>query len=243
MALSREDQNVFIITGGIVVVSLIAIIAIFAAAWSLAKEPLETLVSQVTEFVDSRRVYNYVFEVPLAAFNVPTFSDVTPTTNTEGEITYQSYPDAVLSQSELSQLESGQITMPNISIAIPTIGVVSPVLQGNSSDELLKQGFWLAPISNTLGQGEILLFCHRTYFGQNDAKSCWNVDQLKQGDTITITYNNESLQYRVIGNSIKEINDEMIYQLEPNKDMVKIVTFTPRDTGAQRLEIVATRVN
>jgi LPXTG-site transpeptidase (sortase) family protein len=243
MALSREDQNVFIITGGILVVSLIALVAIFSAAWSLAKEPLEMIVSQVTEFVDSRRVYNYVFEVPLEAFNAPLFPDIQPTAPTVSEVSYQSYPDAVLSQNEITQLENGEISMPELSILIPTIAVTSPILQGNNSDELLKQGFWLAPISNTLGEGEILLFCHRTYFGPNDPKSCWNIDQLKQGDTITIKYNNDLLQYRVIGNSIKEINDEMIYQLEPNKDLVKIVTFTPRETGAQRLEIVATRVN
>lgn len=243
MAVTKEDQNTFVVVGGILIVCVIALVAIFAAFWTLAKEPLGIFISQVSEFLESQRVYDYNFQIPQQAFVSPTDeAPAEPEVNSEGETDYKSYPDAVLSQEELEQLENGEITMPDITITIAKVGIDSPVLQGNDSDALLKQGFWLAPISYTLGEGEVLLFCHRTYFEETDPRSCWNVDQLSQGDLIVVNVEGENLNYRVVGSSVREINDELIYDLDPNKDLIKIVTFTPRETGAQRLEIVAARV-
>lgn len=246
MAVSREDQNTFFLIGAILIVCLIAIIAIFSGVWALLREPVERIGNEIGEFVRVTRIYDYNFAIPQVSAEAPV-QEETSNNNSDGNYNFQtgnkSYEGAILSQDELIRKDRGEdIHSADLNIEIPKIAVNSKILQGNNSSELLKQGFWVAPISNTLGKGQILLFCERTYFGQNDPRSCWFINTLEQGDDIIIKVNDEEVKYKVLSSDIVEADNELIYQLNPNNDLIKIVTFTPRETGEKRLEIIAIRV-
>jgi LPXTG-site transpeptidase (sortase) family protein len=247
MASKKEDQSTFLLVGVILLVCIVAIIALFSGIWSLLQHPINYISSQLEEVTKQFREYDYNFEIPDIALEGNNNSEVNRPTVVEEEVgnkkEFKKFDGSVLSMNELNLLENGDksIESPNINILIEKINVNSPMYQGNNSDDLLKKGFWIAPISSNFGFGEVLIFCHRTYFPENSPKSCWNADTLKSEDRIQITINSEVLTYEIISSGIVDVDNEKIYQLS-NEDKIKIVTFTPRETGDKRLEIIAQRV-
>lgn len=191
-----------------------------------------------TDTIASELEVNYNFQIPEK-------KNTTNQTNTQNSKpqTFKSYEAAILTTDELERIQNGEdIGMPDLRVQISKINVNSQILQGLNSDEVLKNGFWVAPISNTLGKGEVLLFCHRTYFGASDPRGCWFLDRLSTNDEIIIHFYNDTLKYRVTGVNVFNADDPSLYQLDENRDLIKIITFTPRDTGAQRLVVLAKRV-
>ena len=244
MAVNKEDQNTFILIGVILIICLIAIVAILSGIWALVRDPVTRVGNEIGEFIRTNRVYDFNFTIPTSAFlKVEEETKPLPLPVENKNQQFKTFDNAILSNEELTRIDRGEkVEIPSLRILINKLNINSQIVQGNDSDTLLKEGFWVAPISNPLGKGQVLFFCHRTYFGVNDPRSCWFIDRLVQGDDIVIQVENEEAKYKVLSTTIVDANDELIYQLDSEKDLIKIVTFTPRETGEKRLEIIATRV-
>lgn len=174
---------------------------------------------------------NYNFAVP-------------PVNTNNAAINFESYPDAILTDAMLAGYGSGSGTpQVNLQIIIPKIGVNSPVLQGLGADDLLERGFWTYPGSYTLGEGEVVMLCHRRYFGPYDPRSCWFLDKVAKGDEIIMKYADVSLKYEIVGVNVFDANDPLIYSISDTDDYIKIVTCTPLYSNTQRLVVLAKRAN
>lgn len=109
-------------------------------------------------------------------------------------------------------------------IIIPQIGIYSNILAGGDGDTLMDQGFWVYPSSNTPETGELILLCHRRYFGQYDQRSCWNVNQLEVGELIQINdKNGNPIRYSVKSVTVKSAEDTNIYETS-DSSVLKIVS-------------------
>ncbi len=109
-------------------------------------------------------------------------------------------------------------------ILIPAIGVNSPVINGSDGDAILDKGFWHYPSSNMPGQGETIILCHRRFFGQQDPRTCWNLDFLKPGDFIQVNDNaGKPISYVVKSVNVKTPDDLNIYQLS-KENYLKIIS-------------------
>lgn len=187
----------------------------------------ETPVIQNSEVKD----INYNFKVPEKNTN-------------DASVNFESYTDAILSDAQLAGYGSGNDTPQiNLQIVIPKIGVNSPVLQGLGADDLLERGFWTYPGSYTLGEGEVVMLCHRRYFGPYDPRSCWFLDKLSKGDEIIMKYAESTLKYEIVGVNVFEGDDPLIYSISGSDDYIKIVTCTPLYSNSQRLVVLAKRVS
>ena len=194
------------------------------------EEEIDIINTSETTAVDSNRVVDYNFVVPKENIN-------------NAAINFESYPDAIINDAVLAGYGSGNDTpQVNLQIIIPKIGVNSPVLQGLGADDLLEKGFWIYPGSNTLGEGEVVMLCHRRYFGPYDPRSCWFLDKLAKGDEIVMRYTDTSLRYEVVGVNVFDGDDPLIYSISDSEDYIKIVTCTPLYSNAQRLVVLAKRL-
>ncbi len=123
------------------------------------------------------------------------------------------------------QQEIESVNFGNLSeVQIPSIGVKSPILQGSNGDELLDHGWWLYPASYTDVEGEKILYCHRRYFGRFDPRTCWNLNQIIEGDEIYLfNSNGEKFVYKVISTSV--VHQSVSNLMRPStKNYVKIIT-------------------
>ncbi|MEP7103391.1 MAG: sortase [Candidatus Dojkabacteria bacterium] len=270
MALSRDDQNTFLMIGGVLIVCIIALIAVASSIWALIRDPVNAVINTVSSFVRIQTL-DYNFPLPVVtAQTTPTStpspapnpvpnppannatSNTTPS-NINKDIDYN-FPvenialsgleDAIISDSKLLELSAKNVpvTQPNISIQILSIGVNSPVLQGLDSENLLKQGFWIVPSSRILGKAEIIFLCNRRYFGSDDPKSCWFLDKVILGNDVTLKYNNLVLKYKVVGVNRFPASDPLVYDANETEDLIRIVTTDPLYSNDQRLVILAERV-
>lgn len=180
---------------------------------------------------DLSRTYDYNFTVPAK-----------DSTNVGAQL--QSFPDAIIDDARLAEvsLSGSETPQVNLQIKIPKINVNSPVFQGYGAEDLLDRGFWVHPASGTLGEGEVMMLCHRRHFGPYDPRSCWYLDRILVGDEITVDYYDVTLKYEVVGTNIFEANDPLIYSINTKGDYIKIVTCTPLYSNAQRLVVLAKRV-
>lgn len=151
------------------------------------------------------------------------------------------FEDAILQDAELAGYGKGKdVVALDMIIQIPKIHVNSPVVQGLGSKDLLHKGFWIYPSSKPIGQGEVIMLCHRRYFGPYDPRSCWNLDKLGKGDQIYLKAGkNKTLTYRVISTNVFDGGDETIYITSDSENYLKLVTCTPLYSSAQRLVVLA----
>lgn len=150
------------------------------------------------------------------------------------------FQDSILSDAQLAGYGSGSdVPQTNLNLLIPKININSPVIQGLGGDDLLEKGFWVHPISKPIGQGEMVVLCHRRYFGPYDPRSCWYLDKLERGDEIYLKGNSEQLTYKVIGVNIFDEGDPQIYQTSDTENYLRIVTCTPLYSNTQRLVVLA----
>ena len=163
--------------------------------------------------VNDETKYNYSFAI--SQIGIPENYDVNIGEKDEG------FVDEVRDrQEEFDQVVFGDLA----EVQVPRIGVKSPVLQGTNGDELLDHGWWLYPGSYTSESGEKILYCHRRYFGRFDPRTCWNMNQVIEGDEILL-FNTQGQQF-----TYKVISTSVVYQDTTNlmrpstKDYVKIVT-------------------
>jgi len=191
-------------------------------------ENTELPVDQEVKAVDNR-VVDYNFAIPALNTNNAT-------------INFQSFPDAIISDAILAGYGSGSDTpQVNLQIVIPKIGINSPVMQGLGANDLLEKGFWTYPGSYELGKGEVVMLCHRRYFGPYDPRGCWFLDKVAKGDEIIMKYADVSLSYEIVGVNVFEGDDPLIYSISDTDDYIKIVTCTPLYSNTHRLVVLAKR--
>lgn len=191
------------------------------------------------EIVLAARILNEG-EVINYAFNIP---------KREGDIQTANLPafDDILKDAQAAELNgsySSSIPQTNVRLQIPKIGIDSPVWQGAGADQLLKQGFWIYPGSANFGQGEVTMLCHRRYFGTEDPRTCWFLDQVVAGDKVYLNFadSNSVYEYEIVGTNIFEANDPSIYNISPTEDSIRLVTCTPLYSNTHRLVVLAKRV-
>ncbi len=263
MAVSRDDQNTFLMIGGVLIICLIALIAVISSIWALIRDPVNSVINTVSTFIRVQTLdYNFALPTPVAV--VPTPSP-TPTpinipniniflgSNYEKDIDYNfpvdnsissRFEDALYSDTQITQIiNNGQtLEQKDLSIQIPTLNINSPILQGSDSESLLKEGFWVIPSERKFGQSEVILVCSRRYFGPTDPKSCWFLDKITTGSPITITYNNLTLTYKVVGINRFTADNPLVYKANNSEDLIRIVTTDPLESNVNRLVILAERI-
>ncbi len=240
MAISREDQNTFIMIAGVMIVCLIALCAVTNTIWQLIRVPVTNFVESVATTIRLQSL-NYNFDIP----PVDDIANPTPTpTNPTFPDEIKSYPDAIYTIDEINvfTLAGQKPAQKNLKIGIASINVSANLYQGEPSEEFLKEGFWVSPTESELGDGETVFFCNRRFFGPNDARGCWNIDKVNVSDSIVITFENSALEYKVIGTNIFNADDALIYQVNPDKDQIKIITTHPLESNSQRFVVLAERV-
>lgn len=126
-------------------------------------------------------------------------------------------------------------------IEIPKINVDLPIYHGTEDDVLSKGIGHFKPSSLPVGgkSTRSVLTGHR---GLPSSKLFTRLDEMEEGDYFFIEVCNETLAYRV--NEIIEIKPEELseLQIEPDEDLVTLVTCTPYGINTHRLLVTGERV-
>lgn len=171
-------------------------------------------------------------------FTVPALPD------TDVDVSDYGLESAILSDAQLAEAAAGGTEIPQVEmlLTIPKIDIKSSVFQGFGSESLLRKGFWIHPASGKIGKGEVIMLCHRRYFGPVDPRSCWNLDKLVKGDELTLQVGTSVLRYRVLGTSIYKGDDPSIYSTDNAGSYLKIVTCHPLYSNSERFVVLAVQL-
>ena len=126
-------------------------------------------------------------------------------------------------------------------IKIPKIDVMLPIYHGTEEKVLQTSIGHLESSSLPVG-GEsthCLLSGHR---GLPSARLFTDLDQLREGDTFTITVLNDTLTYEVDHTWIVEPEDLTHLQIENGKDLCTLITCTPYGINTHRLLVRGHRI-
>lgn len=201
-------------------------------------QPQPELVDTPTPTLDE-----YVYVLPQPPLIVPanySYNFPVPTLAAANESISNGFRDSILGDAQLAGYgQGGDVPQSNLTILIDKIGVKSPVLQGLGGDNLLDLGFWVYPGSYPIGEGEMVLLCHRRFFGPYDPRTCWNIDYMAIGDEITIRNPGSEAKYRVVSTSIVDDQDAAIYNISDTQNYLKIVTCHPLYSNEQRFVVLA----
>lgn len=150
--------------------------------------------------------------------------------------------DIIDSFIKTSLLKIPSISSSNIDrIAIPSLGINAPIIQGEDGDAALDLGFWLYPASSAFN-GEKIVFCHRRYWGKTHPHSCWYLDKAARGDIIQLIDKDGSIkEYKVISSNQLINSDPGIISVS-NQDLIKIITCAPLGFSTHRLVVIGQRI-
>ncbi|WP_407723778.1 class C sortase [Ruminococcus sp. JL13D9] len=126
-------------------------------------------------------------------------------------------------------------------VEIPSIAVRLPIYHGESEDILEKGAAHLEHTSFPIG-GENTHACISAHCGYPTQKFFDDIDELKNGDEITINVLNRTLKYAVTGTDVVEPDDSSKLEIIKGKDMLTLVTCTPYGINSQRLLVHAERI-
>lgn len=164
--------------------------------------------------------------------------------STDVDVSDYGLESAILTDAQLAEAAAGGAEIPQVEmlLTIPKVGIKSSVFQGFGSEALLKKGFWIHTASGQIGKGEVIMLCHRRYFGPVDPRSCWNLDKLVKGDELTLQVGSSVLRYRIVGTSIYRGDDPSIYSTDNAGSYLKIVTCHPLYSNAERFVVLAEQI-
>lgn len=269
--MKKEDRNTAIIILVVLVVCTVSLVAIGSSLWNIVSPAVNAVLNFVGINIRLATVdYNFSLatnQTP-AVIASSTTSQASPTTTSSAtpvipaasynynfpipalgevsgsEIAITGLEDAILTDAQLAGYGSGTDTpQTELILEIPKIQVTSPVFQGLGGDDLLKRGFWVYPTSSSPGKGELIVLCHRRYFGPYDPRSCWNLDKITPGDEINLRGSlNTQVKYRVIAVNVFPAADPNIYRASDTDNYLRIVTCTPLYSNANRLVVLAEMV-
>lgn len=127
------------------------------------------------------------------------------------------------------------------SLDIPNINVNLPIYHGTGEEALANgighiQGTSL-PVGGT--NSHAVLSGHR---GLPSSKLLVRLDEMKEGDYFFIRTCNKTLAYKVTEIQTVEPDDVSCLEIEPEKDLLSLVTCTPYGLNTHRLIVTGTRV-
>lgn len=138
--------------------------------------------------------------------------------------------------------------VPSISpntLTIPKLNVSTKVIEGIDGEAAIHDGAWLYP-SSYEGNGEKILLGHRRYWGADDPRSFWNLDQLVDGDMIYYSdAQGKVYSYEVRTVSVRNAGDLSILKAS-NENMIKVISCSTADGSAgsaeKRIVVIATQI-
>ena len=126
-------------------------------------------------------------------------------------------------------------------VEIPYIAVRLPIYHGESEDVLEKGAAHLEHTSFPIG-GENTHACISAHCGYPTQKFFDDIDELKNGDEITINVLNRTLKYAVTGTDVVEPDDSSKLEIVKGKDMLTLITCYPYGINSHRLLVHAERI-
>lgn len=113
-------------------------------------------------------------------------------------------------------------------IEIPKIDYKSPIIISDDGDSAVDKGAWHHPSNHPL-EGEAIFLCHRRYFLSNDQKSCWNLDQLKKGNSMYIYFDDGTqAYYKIQSISVTKGTDVNVYHTS-SENLIKLISCSMED--------------
>lgn len=119
------------------------------------------------------------------------------------------------------------------------VKIKAPIVNG-VTDEKLEQGVGHHRTTAMPGEeGNVVLSGHRWKFGNNPAYTVFeDLDKLKEGDKITVHYNNQEFVYKI--KESKTVGSKAVEILEKTKEAtLTLYTCTPKYTALKRLVYTA----
>ena len=122
-------------------------------------------------------------------------------------------------------------------LAIPVAKINMPLFQSDNIDVLFKGG-WLFPGTSTPEKiGNTVIFGHRFRYLPPISNTFYHLDEVKIGDSFTITWENKTYNYRVSEVKIIEPTDLSVIQTTTDS-RVTLITCAPLFSTKQRLVVI-----
>lgn len=237
--LIKKNTKKLLIAG----ISILMIFLVVAAVFALSekREPQQDVKGESTlkpltfSHKSTIEKINANFEIPTESSNVKAATtDLEDENSAEEEIKSNSDSATVVVES-----------MGVNTLVIPRLNVRTSVIEGIDGEKAIHEGAWLYPNSYE-GEGEKILLGHRRFWGADDPRSFWNLDQLKTGDTIRYSdamgnvYN-----YAVKSVAVRNAGD--LSTLKPSKEnIIKVISCSTADGSAgsseKRIVVIATQI-
>lgn len=136
-------------------------------------------------------------------------------------------------------------TMDANTLVIPRLNVRTSVIEGIDGEKAIHEGAWLYPNSYE-GDGEKILLGHRRFWGADDPRSFWNLDQLQGGDKIFYS-DSKGTVYSYAVKSVAVRNAGDLSTLKPSKEnIIKVISCSTADGSAgsseKRIVVIATQI-
>lgn len=130
-------------------------------------------------------------------------------------------------------------------LLIPKLNVNTKVIGGIDGEAAIHDGAWMYP-SSYEAEGEKILLGHRRYWGADDPRSFWNLDQLTDGDMIHYAdAHGKVYSYEVKAVSVRNAGDLSILKAS-KENIIKVISCSTADGSAgsaeMRIVVIATQV-
>ena len=120
---------------------------------------------------------------------------------------------------------------------IPKIGIESPIIEGGNESALSK-GSWHLPDTGTPDTGNMVIGGHRFAYLPPNNTTFYNLDKLKNGDSIYVWWDRKIYKYTVYESIIVNPTDLSIENNTPTPTLT-LLTCTPLWTASMRLIVKA----
>ncbi len=239
--LKRLNWTVLKVSILIIVMAIIPIILIFALSNKRKPEVKgeETYKPLDFEYSLEKAEINYDFQLnknltSTQVEGLPTGSDIKSAVYSAGSEQGGSQNDSLPAEKK-SPLQ----------LIIPKLNISAPVILGVDGEAAIHKGAWLYP-SSYEQEGEKILLGHRRYWGIDDPRSFWNLDQLVAGDTIEYV-NQEGVVTKYAVKSVAIRNEGDFSVLKSSKeDLIKVISCSTADGSAgsseKRIVVIAEKV-
>lgn len=257
MALSKQDRNVGITVGLVLIVCVVSLIAIGSILIRLITPGLERIGNIIGAGVRVSTV-DYNFPIPSGTSVV-----VPPAQNSATSQSITSQPPAVapnklviespkvrnLTQAQHAAIgkrlglerfvstsnNPQELLQIEAHIYVPKLGLYTPILNTNNGQAALSYGGWLHPNSSLINQGEWGILCERSLFQPFAANSCLFLDELNIGDIILVIVASTAYQYKVVQPLDDAIKLSNVNNYSPLGKSLRIIT---NDLNHNRLQIL-----
>jgi LPXTG-site transpeptidase (sortase) family protein len=228
-----------VIAGMSILLIFLVVVAIFTL--SEKREPEQNVKGEATlqpltfKHKSTIETVNSNFEIPSEISNVKAATTDNNETNAlDNEIQNSNSTNTVVVES-----------MGVNTLVIPRLNVRTSVIEGVDGEKAIHEGAWLYPNSYE-GEGEKIFLGHRRFWGADDPRSFWNLDQLQAGDTIHYS-DAKGIVYNYEVKSVVVRNAGDLSTLKPSKEnIIKVISCSTADGTAgsseKRIVVIATQI-